>query len=425
MLYIQLHPCACGAPNPAKSQGVHSTENGLVARYAGTCERCGRENTFEFTLAPETPPLDAYGGERPSQLICPGQFAQHSDELAARWPADPATLPADKRGAAREELSWAIRDLEEVAKFMVDGAVPEAAFTSDAGLALYRAQPGRFRRMRLEARIEAYRRLVAALGGTGRPATMNAFERVLAEPGSLAARKELLAEWKRKGDRRASVLEKQLLLFEAEKAGGDVEPQRRAVNVELIRDGKALAGELAGLVQDFKFQRGLVAEIKISGADFVARAAKLFTLAPIQHVTITLPLPSVTAFFDVPQLAKLTSLNMPLLGAAFGDAGASALAGCAHAKGLKWISLNKDELTLVGVESLAASTYLADVAFLGLDGNPVDPTPVSQEVMEGRYAGARPVLAEQLEKKFGPRRWLQVPENPEDWPPHREALAIT
>lgn len=254
---------------------------------------------------------------------------------------------------------------------------------------------------------------------------MDAFKRVLAEPGSLAAREELLAEWKRKGDKRASVLEKQLALVAAMKEGGNVDPQRRAVNVEIIRDGKALAGELAGLVKEFKFHRGLVAEITISGADFVARAAKLFTLAPIQHLNITLPLPSVTAFFDLPQLAKLTSLNMPLLGSAFGDAGAIALAGCAHATGLKWISLNEDEITLVGVEALAASTYLADVTFLGLRGNPANPTPVSQEVVEGQYAAARPALADQLEKKFGRRHWLQIPENPEAWPPDRESLAIT
>ena len=163
LLYIQLHPCACGAPSPAKSKGVVSTDAGLVARYAGTCGRCGSENTLEFTLDPETSPLDAYGGDRPSQIICPGQFAQHSDDLAARWPGDPAQIPATTRGAAREDLSWAIRDLEEVAKFMRDGAVLESAFTSEAGRALYRAQPGRFRRLRLHARIEAYRRLVAAL----------------------------------------------------------------------------------------------------------------------------------------------------------------------------------------------------------------------------------------------------------------------
>ncbi|MDX2087536.1 MAG: hypothetical protein SFX73_06790 [Kofleriaceae bacterium] len=165
LLYIHLHPCACGAANPATSQGLFATEGGLVARYAGTCAQCGRTSAFEFTLAPDTPPLDAYGvGDRPSEIICPGQFAQHSDQLASRWPGDPAEIPHAKRAAAREDLRWALRDLEEIAKFMRDGAVPEAAFTSEAGRALYQTQPGRFRSARLGARIEAYRRLVAALG---------------------------------------------------------------------------------------------------------------------------------------------------------------------------------------------------------------------------------------------------------------------
>lgn len=162
---MQLHPCDCGAPSAAVSKGVHATARGLVARYAGTCARCGRENAFEFELDPETPPIDAYGGARPSQIICPGQFALHSDRLAARWPGDPARIPASERDAAREDLTWAIRDLEEVGKFSRDGAVPEAAFTSDEGRAMYRAQPGRFRSARLNARIQAYRQLVAALGG--------------------------------------------------------------------------------------------------------------------------------------------------------------------------------------------------------------------------------------------------------------------
>ncbi|MDX2087535.1 MAG: hypothetical protein SFX73_06785 [Kofleriaceae bacterium] len=253
---------------------------------------------------------------------------------------------------------------------------------------------------------------------------MDAFDRVLAEPGSLEARKELLAAWKRKGDKRASFLEQQLALFEARQRGDDTEAMRRAVNLAVIRDGKALAGEVARLVSKFEFHRGLVAEITISGADFVARAAKLFTLAPIQHVTITLPLPLLSAFFDLPQLAKLTSLNMPKLGGAFGDAGASALAGCRHARALRWIALNNDEITQVGAQALAASSSLAEVAYLGLRGNPADPTPFRQEIMEGQYSSGRPPLADDLEAKFGKRRWLEVPEDTDPWPPDRESLAI-
>ncbi|WP_164020504.1 hypothetical protein [Pyxidicoccus trucidator] len=255
---------------------------------------------------------------------------------------------------------------------------------------------------------------------------MDAFARVLAEPGSMAARRALLADWKARDDPRAELLENQLTYLELARAGSDrAYALRLAINVAIGKRGWAWAGELAKIVTDYKFHRGLVAEITISGADFVARAPRLFELAPIQHVTITAPLPSVDALFSVPQLAKLTSLNMPLLGAAFGDAGAFALARCEHAARLGWISLNYDEIGQSGVEALAESPMLAHARFLGLKGNAVDPTPYVQEVMEGLYGGGRPSLAAALEQRFGPRPWLTTPTNPEDWPPEREALAIT
>jgi hypothetical protein len=255
---------------------------------------------------------------------------------------------------------------------------------------------------------------------------MDAFARVLAEPGSAAARRALLAEWKTKGDARADILQQQLDLILLERNNDEsADALKRAIRVAVAKNGKQWAGELAGLVTKFVFRRGLVAEITISGADFVARAQRLFELAPIQHVTITAPLPSVTALFDLPQLAKLSTLNIPGLGAQFGDAGAIALAGCRHATNLKWISLTKDAVTLVGAESLAASTLLAGVHYLGLEGNPADPTPFAQEMQEGQWTAGRPALAAQLEAKFGSRPWLQTPNNPEAWPPDHDALAIT
>ncbi|XXF76329.1 hypothetical protein P2318_25170 [Myxococcaceae bacterium GXIMD 01537] len=258
---------------------------------------------------------------------------------------------------------------------------------------------------------------------------MDAFAQVLAEPGSMDARRALLADWKAKGDPRAEPLEQALTHFELKRAGTDYDREYKlqlAINVAIAKRGRSWAGEIARLVKDFKFHRGLVAEITISGADFVARAQRLFELAPIQHLNIIAPLPSVEALFAVPQLTKVTSLNIPLLGEAFGDAGALALARCEYAAGLKWISLDCDAIGQSGVEALAASPVLAHVPFLGLNGNPVDPTPTVQEMwMHGPWAGGRPLLAAQLEQHFGPRLWLQVPAAPENWPPSPEDLAVT
>jgi hypothetical protein len=165
-LYIRLHPCECGERALVTTHQLVSGDAGLLARYKGAC-KCGRQRAFEFVLDPETPPLDAFGGERPSRIVCPGEFALHSDQLATRWPAAvdgirPADLPR-----ARDDLAWAIRALEEVVKFIPPGAdaVPASAFTSESGRAAHAAEPGRFRAIRLNARLGAYRQLLADLDG--------------------------------------------------------------------------------------------------------------------------------------------------------------------------------------------------------------------------------------------------------------------
>lgn len=166
-LYIQLHPCECGERALTTTHQLVSGAAGLVARYQGTCGKCSRQRSFEFVLDPETPPLDAFGGTRPSRIVCPGEYALHSDQLASRWPAAVDAIRAPDLVRARDDLAWAIRALEEVVKFIPDGAdaVPSAAFTSASGRAAYDGEPGRFRALRLNARLGAYRQLLADLDG--------------------------------------------------------------------------------------------------------------------------------------------------------------------------------------------------------------------------------------------------------------------
>jgi hypothetical protein len=163
-LYMSLHPCACGAAQAPAEHEIVQSGVGLLARYHGPCATCARPREFTFVLDPETPPLDAFGGSRASPLLCPGEFALHADGLASRWPADPAGLSASDSGRAHEDLHWAVRALEEVLKFVPERAsvVPQQQFTSEAGKAAHAAEPGRFRKIRLEARLQAWRQLLAA-----------------------------------------------------------------------------------------------------------------------------------------------------------------------------------------------------------------------------------------------------------------------
>lgn len=159
-LYIDLSPCSCGE---TAFDVRHTLRNGpdgeLVAVYEGRCRRCGLPRRFTFALDPATPPPPpAYGGPRPSQIICPGQFALVADRAAAAADLVPAQSPQE-RARGREALARALAAQEEVVKFIPPGAdaVPAEAFTSWEGRELYAAEPGRFRRYRLEAVAAAYR----------------------------------------------------------------------------------------------------------------------------------------------------------------------------------------------------------------------------------------------------------------------------
>ena len=64
--------CVRGAES-REEQGRRFDGRGARRAVRGhVCVQCGPENTLEFTLDPETSPLDAYGGDKPSQIICPG-----------------------------------------------------------------------------------------------------------------------------------------------------------------------------------------------------------------------------------------------------------------------------------------------------------------------------------------------------------------
>jgi hypothetical protein len=165
-LYIDLHPCVCGATLFDVRHHLRSEPDGsLAAVYGGDCPQCGLPRLFVFTLDPATPPAPpAFGGPAASRIICPGQFALVSDDASRRAHADPAGLSPTDHRASRANLELALAAIEEVVKFIPAGAdaVPPEAFTSIEGQRLYASEPQRFRRYRLEAVADAYRQLIDA-----------------------------------------------------------------------------------------------------------------------------------------------------------------------------------------------------------------------------------------------------------------------
>ena len=157
-LYIALHPCDCGETEGPTKHRLESRGEDLVAVYDGPCPRCAVPRRFEFALDPEIAPGGKFGGAKASQIIDAGQFLAVADAAARQVPASTSGMDDRERQRARSQMSRAIAALEEVLKFIPEGAdsIPGEALFSVAGQALYRSEPGRFRRSRLEAVLRVY-----------------------------------------------------------------------------------------------------------------------------------------------------------------------------------------------------------------------------------------------------------------------------
>lgn len=249
----------------------------------------------------------------------------------------------------------------------------------------------------------------------------------MAERGSVAARYALRDEWLAGGDPRAALMDKQLAYREIPWEDHSTSEARRLKDEidQLVREnGRAWAGRVAELVDDYEFVRGLVGKVTLSGERFVQVAAELVEIAPIQHVNLTAPI-SMVAVAALPQLRSLATLHADALGAAVGDTGAAALAHSSHVKNLAQLSLWRDAITRVGVDELAKSRFLEKARHIGLVDNPANPTPYVRDQGDGQYSAGRPALAFELEQRFGRRPWLETPSGHlPSWPGQRDDFAI-
>ena len=171
-LYMELNPCeACGELDFAAGSSISEVDGRLVTRFAGPCPGCGTAREFTFELPAEEPFPDedepAFGDAQPSGLVDAGQWLWVADLIGQAIPADGAALRPEERAQARFDLRIAAAAVAEAAKFLPGraDAVPVEALWTDRGLAVYREEPARFRRLRLETAHRAYRELADRLPG--------------------------------------------------------------------------------------------------------------------------------------------------------------------------------------------------------------------------------------------------------------------
>jgi hypothetical protein len=155
-LYIELHPCDCGATASDLHHRMVMRDNRLTALYEATCAQCQNPIEYVFALADEIVAAEKFGGADPSTIIDPGQFMRESDRLAQSVVLSRPDRTQDARNLY--SMARAIACLEEVMKWLPEPLemVPADAFFTEQGKQFAAREPKRFRRSRLRALLAAY-----------------------------------------------------------------------------------------------------------------------------------------------------------------------------------------------------------------------------------------------------------------------------
>ncbi|WP_326693296.1 MULTISPECIES: hypothetical protein [unclassified Streptomyces] len=171
-LYIDLHGCVCGTTQFDREHRLENWDGVLVSVYEGSCPQCGRTRSFKFTISDDRPPAPpAFGGPEPSRIIDPGEFLWISDQVSTQSGLRLLNTPLAEHHEIRPATAYAIAALEEVAKFLPEGAdqISEDRFTSERGREMHAKDPTRFTRQEITAALELKRRVLADIDGINSP----------------------------------------------------------------------------------------------------------------------------------------------------------------------------------------------------------------------------------------------------------------
>jgi hypothetical protein len=193
---------------------------------------------------------------------------------------------------------------------------------------------------------------------------MSAFNKVIAQPSSLQARRELAAEW-------TKVAHPQARLLSLAMAEHDGLPRLEAKAADREMDhlidahGREWAGEFLALFERYEYRLGLIAEIGIRGDVLVEHGARIFAHFPIQHLGLREPM-CLEQVFAMPQLQQISTL---FLTGDSGDPEAALMAACPYLTNLRIGALG-DRITAVGMQALAMAPSLTNVIALDVTNNP-------------------------------------------------------
>ncbi len=212
---------------------------------------------------------------------------------------------------------------------------------------------------------------------------------------------------------RARLIRLQLEALQKRRVGAsDAHTPALAAYALLDKYANEWAGPIRDRVRRVAFYRGFVEEICVDARQFLKEAEELYQLAPIRKLQITGLLPALDEFLDSSHLRRIVSLNVELQ--ELGDVEVSKISKSPNLSNLIFLGLRGNNLTVAGVESLAASEMFP--ALKAVDFTMTPAASVSEEVsydaMSPERVWAGPSAeALRIEAKYGRKTWLHTVED--------------
>jgi hypothetical protein len=231
---------------------------------------------------------------------------------------------------------------------------------------------------------------------------------VCAAPEDMAPRRAYAAAVKAGDPDRAKLIELQLALRDARRAGTD--PDATAARDLVKKRGAAWAGPLAREVDYFMFWGGFVEEIEANAGKLLASATAWQKQAPLRHLRVRALAGKVADLAKLPLLAQIRSLDVQ--GCRLRDVDIAELVASPRLRALRLLRIgNNPDVTLDGLRMIARAS-LPELRFVDATGTGAPLVKRTSDwdgsIPEVTFTKAQGTLVDE----FGKLRWLVAEDEP-------------
>jgi hypothetical protein len=229
---------------------------------------------------------------------------------------------------------------------------------------------------------------------------------ICADPEDMAPRRAYAAAVKPVDAERAHLIDLQLALRDARRAGKD--PDATAARELVKKRGAGWAGALAKQVDYYMFWSGFVEEIEVDAAKLLATDFR--TLAPIRHLRVRRLVPRVAEIARLPLLAQCRSLDVQ--SCRLGDVELAELVASPLLRAIRILRIgNNPAITLDGLRMIARAD-LPDLVFVDSTGTQAELVKKTSDWDGSAAEVAFTRAQERLVDEFGERPWLVAEDEP-------------